>query len=77
MKANLQDINNVYGRIPDTFEIGNKYFDNYTKFTELHHAHGWRDVVYPEITEGKMLSELHILTNDIVTKELIDLNENT
>ena len=66
MVANLQDIQNIYGRIPDEFTIGGERFDNYTKFTELHYKHGWREVVEPI---GEVVNDVWVLINDKVTKE--------
>ena len=40
----------------------------------MHFEHGWRDVVIPTITETQKLSNDFILVDDIVTKEVIELN---
>ena len=72
MKANILNIQKTYSEIPGTWEFEGVTYQGYEHFTDLHFAHGWRDVVIPTITETQKLSNEYILINDIVTKEVID-----
>lgn len=71
MKANLENIQIVYNKIPDTWIVDGVRIDNY-KMSENHFEHGWREVVIPEITNLQKLSDTYILVGDIITKEVID-----
>ena len=73
MKANISNIQKTYSEIPTTWEFEGVTFQGYEHFTDLHFAHGWRDVVIPTITETQKLSNDFILVDDIVTKEVIEL----
>ena len=74
MKANISNIQKTYSEIPGTWEFEGVTYQGYEHFTDLHFAHGWRDVVIPTITETQKLSNDFILVDDIVTKEVIELN---
>ena len=74
MKANILNIQKTYSEIPGTWEFEGVTYQGYEHFTDLHFAHGWRDVVIPTITETQKLSNDFILVDDIVTKEVIELN---
>ena len=74
MKANILNIQKTYSEIPVTWEFEGVTYQGYEHFTDLHFAHGWRDVVIPTITETQKLSNDFILVDDIVTKEVIELN---
>ena len=74
MKANILNIQKTYSEIPRTWEFEGVTYQGYEHFTDLHFAHGWRDVVIPTITETQKLSNDFILVDDIVTKEVIELN---
>ena len=74
MKANILNIQKTYSEIPTTWEFEGVTYQGYEHFTDLHFAHGWRDVVIPTITEAQKLSNDFILVDDIVTKEVIELN---
>ncbi len=73
MKANISNIQKTYSEIPGTWEFEGVTYQGYEHFTDLHFAHGWRDVVIPTITETQKLSNDFILVDDIVTKEVIEL----
>jgi len=73
MKANISNIQKTYSEIPGTWEFEGVAYQGYEHFTDLHFAHGWRDVVIPTITETQKLSNEYILINDIVTKEVVEL----
>ena len=73
MKANILNIQKTYSEIPGTWEFEGVTHQGYEHFTDLHFAHGWRDVVIPTITETQKLSNDFILINDIVTKEVIEI----
>lgn len=75
MKANILNIQKTYSEIPGTWEFEGVTHQGYEHFTDLHFVHGWRDVVIPTITETQKLSNDFILVDDIVTKEVIELNE--
>ena len=75
MKANIQNIQKTYSEIPGTWEFEGVTYQGYEHFTDLHFAHGWRDVVIPTITETQKLSNDFILINDIVTKEVVEFSE--
>ena len=75
MKANILNIQKTYSEIPGTWEFEGVTYQGYEHFTDLHFAHGWRDVVIPTITTYQRLSDTYILVNDIVTKEVIDFTE--
>ena len=75
MKANILNIQKTYSEIPGTWEFEGVTYQGYEHFTDLHFAHGWRNVVIPTITETQKLSNDFILVDDIVTKEVIELNE--
>ena len=75
MKANILNIQKTYSEIPGTWEFEGVTYQGYEHFTDLHFAHGWRDVVIPKITETQKLSNDFILVGDILTKEVIELNE--
>lgn len=75
MKANTSNIQETFNDIPDRYISEETTYDNYKMCEELHFGHGWRNVELPEITEFQKLADLFILTNDIVTKEVIDLTE--
>ena len=74
MKANILNIQKTYSEIPGTWEFEGVTYQGYEHFTDLHFAHGWRNVVIPTITETQKLSNDFILVDDIVTKEVIELN---
>ena len=74
MKANILNMQKTYSEIPSTWEFEGVTYQGYEHFTDLHFAHGWRDVVIPTITETQKLSNDFILVDDIVTKEVIELN---
>lgn len=50
---------------------------NYQSRTDLHHSHGWRDVVTPEFNrETERLGELYFdLSNDVVTYEVLTISQ--
>ena len=73
MKANISNIQKTYSEIPGTWEFEGVTYQGYEHFTDLHFAHGWRDVVIPTITETQKLSNDFILVDDIVTKEVIEI----
>ena len=73
MKANILNIQKTYSEIPGTWEFEGVTYQGYEHFTDLHFAHGWRDVVIPTITETQKLSNDFILVGDIVTKEVIEI----
>ena len=73
MKANILNIQKTYSEIPGTWEFEGVTYQGYEHFTDLHFAHGWRDVVIPTITETQKLSNDFILVDDIVTKEVIEI----
>ena len=73
MKANISNIQKTYSEIPRTWEFEGVTYQGYEHFTDLHFAHGWRDVVIPTITEAQKLSNDFILVGDIVTKEVVEL----
>ena len=73
MKANILNIQKTYSEIPGTWEFEGVTYQGYEHFTDLHFAHGWRDVVIPTITETQKLSNDFILVDDIVTKEVVEL----
>ena len=73
MKANISNIQKTYSEIPGTWEFEGVTYQGYEHFTDLHFAHGWRDVVIPTITETQKLSNDFILVGDIVTKEVIEI----
>ena len=75
MKANILNIQKTYSEIPGTWEFEGVPYQGYEHFTDLHFAHGWRDVVIPTITETQKLSNDFILVDDIVTKEVVELSE--
>lgn len=75
MKANISNIQKTYSEIPGTWEFEGVTYQGYEHFTDLHFAHGWRDVVIPTITETQKLSNDFILVDDIVTKEVVELSE--
>ena len=75
MKANILNIQKTYSEIPGTWEFEGVTYQGYEHFTDLHFAHGWRDVVIPTITETQKLSNDFILVDDIVTKEVLELSE--
>ena len=75
MKANIENIQKIHTEIPRTWEFEGVTYQGYEHFTDLHFAHGWRDVVIPTITETQKLSNEYILINDIVTKEVLELSE--
>ena len=72
MKANILNIQKTYSEIPGTWEFEGVTYQGYEHFTDLHFAHGWRDVVIPSITTYQRLSDEYVLIGDIVTKEVID-----
>ena len=74
MKANILNIQKTYSEIPRTWEFEGVTYQGYEHFTDLYFAHGWRDVVIPTITETQKLSNDFIFVDDIVTKEVIELN---
>ena len=45
MKANIENIQKTYSEIPGTWEFEGVTYQGYEHFTDLHFAHGWRDVV--------------------------------
>ena len=74
MKANISNIQNIVNDIPNRFVFENTTFDNYKMQTDLHFAHGWRDVVIPTCDlNTQKLSDNYVLENDIVTRLVIDL----
>ena len=73
MKANILNIQKIHTEIPGTWEFEGVTYQGYEHFTDLHFAHGWRDVVIPTITETQKLSNDFILVDDIVTKEVVEL----
>ena len=75
MKANIENIQKIHTEIPGTWEFEGVTYQGYEHFTDLHFAHGWRDVVIPTITETQKLSNDFILVDDIVTKEVVELSE--
>ena len=72
MKANILNIQKIHTEIPGTWEFEGVTYQGYEHFTDLHFAHGWRDVVIPTITTYQRLSDEYVLIGDIVTKEVID-----
>lgn len=72
MVANISDIQKIYSSIPKTWGVDGVRTDGYNTLTENHYNDGWRDVIIPEITQYQRLSDLFILVDDIVTKEVID-----
>ncbi len=75
MKANISNIQKIHTEIPGTWEFEGVTYQGYEHFTDLHFAHGWRDVVIPTITETQKLSNDFIFVDDIVTKEVVELSE--
>ena len=73
MKANISNLQKIYSEIPGTWEFEGVTYQGYEHFTDLHFAHGWRDVVIPEITQFQILENDYILLDDIITKLVIDL----
>lgn len=74
MIANLENIQKTYNVIPNTFVVDGVRYDNYSQHTE-HYAHGWREVIIPEVAEYQRLSNDFTLVGDIITKEVIDFTE--
>ena len=76
MKANISDIQKIYSEIPRTWEFEGVPYQGYEHFTDLHFAHGWRDVAVPKFnSETHKLSDIYVLVNDIVTKEVTELTK--
>lgn len=73
MKANLENIQKIYDNYPNSWVVNGIRIDNYSMSND-HYNDGWREVVIPEISELQKLSDNYILINDIVTKEVINLN---
>ena len=71
MKANLENIQIIYGSIPETWVVNEARTDGYDLLIENHFSDGWRDVIIPDITENQKLSDEYVLVNDIVTKIVI------
>ena len=73
MVANISNIQQVYNEIPSRFIVEDVTYDNYNLLTDLHYAHGFREVVIPNVNENQRLEGDYILVNGIVTKLVIDL----
>ena len=72
MIANIENIQIIHSEIPNFY---NGTF-NYNLLIENHFEDGWREVVLPSFDIAtQKLSDVYILENDIVTKEIIDLSE--
>jgi hypothetical protein len=76
MKSNLQNIQKFYSEIPSVWVYDNVPYQGYEHFTELHYEHGWRDVKLPEFnSQTHKLSDVFVLLDDVVTKEVIELTD--
>lgn len=73
MKANISNIQLIFGLIPKRFSVNGTVTDGYDKLTEQHYKDGWRDVVTEKVKEDEKLSDLFVLENDIVVKKAIKL----
>ena len=77
MKANIQNIQEIYSEIPKDFKINGQINFNYNlKSEEDLFLDGWRNVVIPTYNKlTQVLSNEFVLIDDIVTKSIIELNE--
>ena len=75
MKANIQNIQEIYSEIPKDFKVNGQINFNYNlKNEEDLFLDGWRNVVMPSYNKiTQVLSSEFVLVDDIVTKHVVDL----
>ena len=76
MIVHISNIQEEFTTIPPTFFWNGKPYDGYDKFTELHEAHGWRNLTIPTFSPlTQKLSDTNELINNEVIRRVIDLSE--
>lgn len=76
MKALIQNKEIVQVGLPETFKFEDVSYDCYPTRTDLHHDHGWREVIVPEISSTQKMGEMYYdETNDVVTYHIIEKTE--